>query len=73
MNIKELCARYNLNSRKSLYTRLNGLGITLSKEGNKSYATEEQIALLDQQNEHIKKGGTIENFEPVEIAQYWDY
>ena len=69
MNIKELCARYKLNSRKSLYTRLNGLGITLSKKDNKSYATEEQIALLDQQNEHIKRGGTIENFEPIEIAQ----
>ncbi|MGK7892706.1 MAG: hypothetical protein AB4372_03400, partial [Xenococcus sp. (in: cyanobacteria)] len=36
---------------------------------NKSYATNEQIALLDQQNEHIKNGGTIENFEPVEVAE----
>ena len=61
--------RYNLNSRKSLYSRLNGLGITLAKKGNKSYATEEQIALLDQQNEHIKNGGTIDNFEPVKIAE----
>jgi len=48
---------------------LNGLGITLPKKGNKSYATEEQIALLDQQNEHIKNGGTIDNFEPVKIAE----
>lgn len=69
MNIKELCDRYNLNSRKSLYTRLNGLGIKLGKKNNKSYATEEQIALLDQQNEHIKKGGSIENFEPVKLAE----
>ena len=61
--------RYQLNSRKSLYRRLNGLGIQLAKKGNKSYATEEQIALLDQQNEHIKQGGTIDNFEPVKIAE----
>ena len=69
MLVQELCDRYNLNSRKSLYRRLNGLGITLAKEGNKSYATEEQIALLDQQNEHIKKGGSIDNFEPVKTAE----
>ena len=69
MNIKELCDRYNLNSRKSLYRRLNGLGIQLAKKNNKSYATEEQIALLDQQNEHIKQGGSIDNFEPVKVAE----
>ncbi len=69
MNIKELCDRYNLSSRKSLYRRLNGLGIQLAKKNTKSYATEEQIALLDQQNEHIKQGGSIDNFEPVKIAE----
>ena len=69
MLVQELCDRYNLNSRKSLYRRLNGLGITLPKKNNKSYATEEQIALLDQQNEHIKKGGSIDNFEPVKVAE----
>ncbi len=69
MNIKELCDRYGIKSRKSLYTRLNGLGIKLGKKNNKSYATEEQIALLDEQNEHIKKGGSIDNFEPVKLAE----
>ena len=69
MNVKELCDRYGIKSRKSLYSRLNGLGIKLGKKNNKSYATEEQIALLDQQDEHIKKGGSIENFEPVKIAE----
>ncbi len=61
--------RYGIKSRKSLYSRLNGLGIKLAKKNNKSYATEEQIALLDQQNEHIKNGGSIDNFEPVKIAE----
>ena len=69
MYIQELCDRYGIKSRKSLYTRLNGLGIKLGKKNNKSYATEEQIALLDQQNEHIKKGGSIDNFEPVKLAE----
>ena len=69
MYIQELCDRYNLNSRKSLYSRLNGLGIKLGKKNNKSYATEEQIALLDQQDEHIKNGGSIDNFEPVKLAE----
>ena len=69
MYIQELCDRYGIKSRKSLYSRLNGLGIKLAKKNNKSYATEEQIALLDQQNEHIKNGGSIDNFEPVKIAE----
>jgi hypothetical protein len=62
MNIQELCDRYNIKSRKSLYSRLDGLGITLDKDGNKAYATDEQIKLLDQQDEHLKNGGTIKNF-----------
>ena len=67
LSVNELCDRYGI--RKTLYNRLDGLGIKLSKKSNKSYATEEQISLLDQQNEHIKSGGTIDNFEPVEIAE----
>ena len=65
MNVQELCDRYGIKSRKSLYSRLEGLGITLARDGNKSYATSEQIELLDQQNEHIKNGGTIKNFVPT--------
>ncbi len=69
LSVQQLCDRYGIKSRKSLYTRLNGLGIKLGKKNNKSYATEEQIALLDEQNEHIKKGGSIDNFEPVKLAE----
>ena len=61
--------RYNIKSRKSLYGRLDGLGITLDKKGNKSYATDEQVKLLDQQDEHIKNGGTIKNFVPTKHAE----
>ena len=69
LGVQELCDRYNIKSRKSLYSRLDGLGITLAKDGNKSYATEEQVKLLDQQDEHIKNGGTIKNFVPTAIAE----
>ena len=65
LGVQELCDRYNIKSRKSLYSRLDGLGIILDKDGNKSYARDEQVKLLDQQDEHIKNGGTIKNFVPA--------
>jgi hypothetical protein len=69
LGVNELCDRYEIKSRKSLYSRLDGLGITLDKDGNKSFATEEQVKLLDQQNEHLKNGGTLKNFVPTAIAE----
>ena len=70
LTVSQLCDRYNLNSRKSLYTRLKGVGIEeLAKKDNKSTATEGQIKLLDQQHEHLKNGGTIKNFVPTTQAE----
>ena len=69
LGVKELCDRYDLKSRKSLYSRLEGLAIALSKDNGKSYATEEQVNLLDQQNEYLKNGGTIKNFDPIALSQ----
>ena len=70
LTVSQLCDRYNLNSRKSLYTRLKGVGIEeLTKKDNKSIATEGQIKLLDQQHEHLKNGGTIKNFVPTTQAE----
>ena len=69
LSVAELCDRYEIKSRKSLYSRTNALGITLDKDGNKSVATEEQVKLLDQQNEHLKNGGTLKNFVSTAIAQ----
>ena len=69
LSVAELCDRYEIKSRKSLYSRLDGLGITLDKDGNKSYATEKQVKLLDQQNEHLKNGGTLKNFVPTTHAE----
>jgi hypothetical protein len=69
LGVQELCDRYEIKSRKSLYSRLDGLGITLDKDGNKSFATEKQVKLLDQQDEHLKNGGTIKNFVPTTHAE----
>lgn len=66
MLIKDLCERYSLSSRKSLYSRLNALNLELEKDSQgRSYATPEQIELLDQLHQHLKDGGTLNNFTPV--------
>ncbi len=70
MKISELLERYNLKSRKSFYSRLNGLGITLEKDvRGHGYATPEQVELLDQLDEHLKAGGTIASFTPISTAE----
>jgi hypothetical protein len=66
MLVKELGARYQLNSRKSLYSRLNALNLELAKDAQgRSYATPEQLELLDQLHQHLKDGGILGNFTPV--------
>ena len=66
MEIKELMQRYNLNFRQSLYKRLKSLGLSLERGDNyKVYATEEQIQLLDELDEHLKKGGSLRSFLPT--------
>ena len=65
MDIKQLCDRYHLKSRQGLYDRLKALGIKLKKDGNNSYANEEQLQALDQLNEHLTNGGTLKNFAPI--------
>ncbi len=65
MDIKQLCDRYGIASKKTLYRRLAGIGLELNKENGKVSATEEQIELLDQLDEHISKGGAASNFVPL--------
>lgn len=69
MDINQLCDRYNLASRKSLYRRLEGIGLELNKENGKVSATEEQIVLLDQLNEHISKGYPASAFVPLSASE----
>ncbi len=66
MNVKELCDRYSLSSRKSLYSRLEAAGVKLPKDDDgKAYATEQIIQKLDDLDKHIKNGGTLKNYTPV--------
>lgn len=69
MNINQLCDRYGLKSRKAIYDRLNALGIQLAREGNKSFATPDQVEILDELNQHLTNGGTLKNFTPLAIVE----
>lgn len=68
-SINELCDRYGLKSRKAIYDRLNALNIQLAREGNKSFATPDQVEALDELNEHLTNGGTLKNFTPLAIVE----
>ena len=66
MNITELCDRYSLKSRQSIYEWCKALGIKLNKDdSNKAYATPEQINLFDELSEHLKAGNSIKSFTPL--------
>ncbi len=66
MNVKELCDRYKLQSRKSLYSRLEAVGLKFPKDDDgKAYATEQMIQQLDDLDLHIKNGGSLKHYTPV--------
>jgi|GEM_PF-5172370 len=77
LSVKELCDRYNLSDRSTLYNvRLKGLkklgyNTSFKKRNNKSYADEKLINLLDQLNNYIKDnaGSPISSFVPTAIAE----
>lgn len=55
----------NLSSRQSLYARFKSLGLSLEKgERGKINASPEQVELLDELDEHLKKGGSLKSFLP---------
>ncbi|NET30350.1 hypothetical protein [Okeania sp. SIO1I7] len=63
MNVQDLLKRYGLNSRTSLYKRLNYLEMELAKNtDDKRFATPGQLKLLDQLHDHIKAGGSMATF-----------
>lgn len=65
MLIAELQERYDI-TKKPLYSRAKALGLEFSKNSeNKSFASTEQVEVLDQLHEHLKAGGTLKNFLPV--------
>ena len=66
MNIQELCDRYSLKNRQSIYEWTRALDIKFPKDdSNKSYATPEMIELFDELSEHLKAGNSIKSFTPL--------
>ncbi len=66
MNVLQLCDRYKLQSRKSLYSRLEAVGLKLPKDDDgKAYATEQMIQQLDDLDQHLKNGGSLKHYTPV--------
>jgi hypothetical protein len=59
--VAQLPERYGI-SRTVLYDRINALKITPEKRGNKSFVNAEQIALLDDLHEHLKRAGSTADF-----------
>jgi hypothetical protein len=62
--IAELLERYSLKTRQSFYNRINALGVEPSRKGNKVMFDDEAVKLLDQLDEHLAEGGTLNNFVP---------
>lgn len=63
MNTKELLKRYDIG-RSAFMNRLAKLnGFELSKDSNgHNFANDEQLATLDDLDQHLKRGGRIEDF-----------
>ena len=74
LSIQELCDRYSIASRNSLYNRLNslkskGIDVELVKDKGKSFAGQLLIDVLDQQDKWLNEGGILDNFQPVEEVE----
>lgn len=62
--IKDLPNRYSIK-RTALYTRFAAANITPEKDGTRSYISKEELAELDRLDSHLKTGGKLEDFQPV--------
>ena len=59
--VAELPRRYGIG-RSVVYKRLHGLGIHPQQQGRRSYVDGDQLKLLDDLDEHIRRNGTIASF-----------
>ena len=67
MKVTELLHRYKLKTRQAFYDRVKSLGLVLQKDARgHSYATSEQINLLDQLHDYLRTPGTtLSSFVPL--------
>ncbi|HEY9738199.1 MAG TPA: hypothetical protein V6D06_18030 [Trichocoleus sp.] len=66
--VSQLSQRYNL-ARSAVYTRMEALGITTEKVGNKAYINSAQLRLMDDLHRFIQAGGTTPEFLDMRGAQ----
>lgn len=66
--VADLLDRYALNSKQSLYNRLNALGIKPQKQGNKSFVTADQLRTLDALHNHLLAGKALSEF-PLDASE----
>ena len=59
--VAELPRRYGIG-RSVVYKRLHGLGIHPQQQDRRSYVDGDQLKLLDDLDEHIRRDGTITSF-----------
>lgn len=59
--VSDLTDRYQV-ARSNIYKRLDGLSIKPEKIGNKSVINGDQLALMDELDQHLKADGSIASF-----------
>ncbi|MCU0567291.1 MAG: Lrp/AsnC family transcriptional regulator [Oculatellaceae cyanobacterium Prado106] len=59
--INDLIERYGL-ARSAVYKRIENLGLTPQKVGNKAYYSIDQVAILDELDDFIERGGTMPEY-----------
>jgi hypothetical protein len=60
--VAELLHRYTVQ-KPAFYGRVKALGIKFRAQGNRSYASAEQIEKLDKLHDHLQQGGTFATFD----------
>jgi hypothetical protein len=58
LTIQDLIARYGV-SRQQIYERLRRTCVTPSKRGNRSYFSDEDVAILDAQHDRLREGFSL--------------
>jgi hypothetical protein len=60
--VAELLQRYTVQ-KPAFYGRSKALGMRFRAQGNRSYASAEQVEQLDKLHTHLQQGGTFANFD----------
>ncbi len=60
--VAELLQRYTVQ-KPAFYGRVKALGIRFRAQGNRSYASAEQVEQLDKLHDHLQQGGTFATFD----------